>query len=74
MHAELNVTVDQKLSVEEGHNIATRVRHELLHELQFLSDAIIHIDPGNASGEKYHQIKQHQHDGVPVHSHQTEGT
>lgn len=69
MHAELNVAVDQKLSVEEGHNIATRVRHELLHKLQFLSDAIIHIDPANASGEKYHQIEQHQHDGEPVHSH-----
>ena len=69
MHAELNVAVSEELSVEEGHNIANRVRHDLLHKLQFLSGVTIHVDPANASGEKHHHIEEHAHDGKPAHSH-----
>ncbi len=69
LHAELNVAVAEGLSVEQGHDIANRVRHELLHNLQFLSNATIHIDPANASGEKYHHIEAHAHGGEPAHSH-----
>lgn len=69
MHAELSVAVGQELSVEEGHNIATRVRHDLLHKLQFLSGVTIHVDPANASGEEHHHIEEHAHDGQPAHSH-----
>ena len=69
MHAELNIAVNQSLSVEEGHNIANRVRHDLLHNLQFLSGVTIHVDPTNASGEKHHEIAEHAHGNEPVHSH-----
>jgi divalent metal cation (Fe/Co/Zn/Cd) transporter len=69
MHAELNVAVAQGLSVEEGHNVANEVRHDLLHKLQFLSGVTIHVDPANASGEKHHHIEEHTHDGEPAHSH-----
>jgi len=69
MHAELNLAVNQSLSVEEGHNISTQVRHNLLHNLQFLSGVTIHVDPTNASGEKHHEIAEHAHDGEPAHSH-----
>ncbi len=69
MHAELNVAVDQKLSVEQGHEIAKNLRHELLHQLEYLSNATIHIDPANASGEGHHRINDHAHDNLPRHSH-----
>lgn len=69
MHAKLNVAVAQELSVEQGHDIANSVRHELLHNLQFLSNVTIHIDPANASGEKHHEISEHAHGNEPVHSH-----
>ena len=69
MHAELNVAVAQNLSVEQGHDIANRVRHELLHNLQFLSGVTIHVDPANASGEEHHKIEEHAHGGEPAHSH-----
>ncbi len=69
MQAELNVAVGQELSVEQGHNIASQVRHDLLHKLKFLSGVTIHVDPANASGEKHHHIKEHAHDGEPAHSH-----
>jgi cation diffusion facilitator family transporter len=69
MHAELNVAVDQTLSVEKGHDIAKSVRHELLHSLRYLSNATIHVDPANASGEQHHNIEEHAHGGLPRHSH-----
>jgi cation diffusion facilitator family transporter len=69
LHAELNIAVKADLSVEQGHDIANKVRHELLHELRYLSNATIHIDPLTASGERHHHIAEHAHDGLPVHSH-----
>lgn len=69
LHAELNIAVSPELSVEEGHKIATEVRHQLLHHLRYLSNATIHIDPVNASGEKHHRITEHTHGDLPVRSH-----
>jgi divalent metal cation (Fe/Co/Zn/Cd) transporter len=58
-----------KLSVAEGHAIAKEVRHQLLHHLSYLSDAVIHVDPVEEAGEHYHRITAHSHDGLPIHSH-----
>jgi len=69
LHAELNVAVSPELSVDKGHEIAKEVRHNLLHHLRYLSNATIHIDPINASGEAYHRIDEHEHDDLPPHSH-----
>jgi cation diffusion facilitator family transporter len=69
LHAELNVTVDSELSVEKSHEIAKEVRHQLLHNLIYLSNATIHVDPLSGSGEIHHRIIEHEHDGFPAHSH-----
>jgi cation diffusion facilitator family transporter len=69
LHAELNVAVARNLTVEGGHDIATEVRHQLLHHLRYLSNATIHIDPATASGEAHHRVVEHVHDGLPRHSH-----
>ena len=69
LHAEVNITVDSSLSVEKGHEIAKEFQHELLHHLKYLSDATIHVDPVTASGPAHHHIAEHNHDGLPVHSH-----
>jgi cation diffusion facilitator family transporter len=69
LHAEVNVAIDANLSVEEGHRIANEARHQLLHHLKYLSNAIIHIDPAHASGEGHHHIANHAHDNLPGHSH-----
>src|SRR5215467_11766699 len=69
LYAELNIAVHQDLSVEKGHAIAKDVRHELLHHLRYLSNATIHIDPANASGEEHHRIDEHSHGDLPSHSH-----
>ena len=54
IHAELNVAVNPTLSVEKGHDIANEICHDLLHELPYLSNATVHVDPLNSSGEKHH--------------------
>lgn len=69
LHAEVNVAVLAGLSVEQGHDIAKEVRHNLLHELRYLSNATIHIDPATASGEVHHAVANHTHDEWPPHSH-----
>jgi cation diffusion facilitator family transporter len=67
--AEVNAAVNADLSVEQGHHIAVAIRHELLHHLPYLSNAIVHIDPLNASGEDHHRIAEHSHDDFSSHSH-----
>ena len=69
LHAEINIAVDPGLSVEQGHEIAADVQHRLLHMLQYLSKAIVHVDPVTVSGDKHHRIAEHEHDDLPVHSH-----
>jgi divalent metal cation (Fe/Co/Zn/Cd) transporter len=53
MRAELCVTVDRALTVEQGHDIAKEVHHELLDHLPYLSSATIHVHPDNASGDDH---------------------
>jgi cation diffusion facilitator family transporter len=68
LHAEVNVTVDGSLSVQAGHTIATEVRHALSHQVPHLSQAVIHVDPVNASGEAFHYGMKHAHDeSRPLH-------
>jgi cation diffusion facilitator family transporter len=69
LHAELCVTVDSHLTVEQGHAIAGDVHHRLLHHLAYLSGATIHVDPDNASGADHHRVAEHAHDDVAAHSH-----
>lgn len=68
LHAEMNITVDQNLSLPHAHEIANAAQHSLMHHLTYLSDATIHIDPEGA-GKNHHRIESHAHDGSPAHSH-----
>jgi len=69
LHAEVNIAVDPGLSVKEGHEIAMDVRHEMMHHLEYLSNAVIHVDPMGYSGEEYHRIEEHEHGGYLPHGH-----
>ena len=69
LHAEVNIAVSPELSVERGHELAKEVQHRLLHQLRYLSNATIHVDPAGASGEAYHRIADHEHDDLSAHSH-----
>jgi cation diffusion facilitator family transporter len=67
--ADVNIAIQSDLSVEQGHEIAREVRHQLLHHLPYLANATIHVDPATASGERHHLISDHTHDQLPTHSH-----
>jgi len=69
LHAEVNVAVRPNLSVSQGHAVAVEARHQLLHHLPYLENAIIHVDPAHVTGENHHPIIDHVHDGLPAHSH-----
>ena len=69
LHAEVNVTLPSQITVAAAHTIAEEVRHQLLHHLKYLFLVVIHTDPEEKSGERYHRIEMHSHDGLPAHSH-----
>jgi cation diffusion facilitator family transporter len=69
LHAEVNVTLPSQITVAAAHTISEEVRHQLLHHLKYLSLVVIHTDPEEKSGERYHRIEMHSHDGLPAHSH-----
>jgi len=54
LHIEMNIAVEPSLSVTEGHDIANEVQHELFHHMNYLSLAMVHVDPIHQSGEHYH--------------------
>jgi cation diffusion facilitator family transporter len=66
---ELNVAVSPDVTVTEGHAVAKEVRHQVLHHVPHVSGVTVHVDPATESGETYHHIHSHAHDGLPVHSH-----
>ena len=55
MLAEVNIAVDADLSVGAGHDIAEDVHHQLLHNLKYLSNATVHLDPVGLAGEEFHR-------------------
>ena len=69
LRTEVSIAVAPALSVAEGHAIAKEVRHALLHQVRYLRDVMVHVDPQDEAGEGYHRIVAHVHDGMPAHSH-----
>jgi divalent metal cation (Fe/Co/Zn/Cd) transporter len=56
-------------SVVQGHAIAAEVRHQLLHHVRHLTNAVIYVDPLDASGEEHHRVVEHVHGALPTHAH-----
>jgi cation diffusion facilitator family transporter len=69
LHAEVNIAVESHLTVAKAHAVAADLRHRLLHAVPHLSLVVVHVDPLDQSGEHYHRIEQHSHDGLPAHAH-----
>lgn len=54
VHADLHVQVDPKLSVEESHEVASRVERNLKAKIPDLASVVVHIEPskGRKHGKK----------------------
>ena len=76
MLAEVNIAVDPDLSVRAGHDIAEDVHHQLLHNLKYLSNATVHVDPVGLAGEEFHRHglgnTEHQIEHEAEHGHNSE--
>jgi divalent metal cation (Fe/Co/Zn/Cd) transporter len=60
---------EPQLTIAQAYAIAADVRHRLLQRLSYLSLVVIHVDPEDQSGEVHYGIREHVHDGLPLHSH-----
>jgi cation diffusion facilitator family transporter len=59
LRAEVEITVDQDLTVAAGHTIAENARHALLHAVPRLTAAIVHADPCGHTGGDPHAAAAH---------------
>jgi cation diffusion facilitator family transporter len=67
LRAEIDLTVDNRLTVIEGHAIADEAHHRLLHEVPRLDDATVHVNPSGRAGGDYHAATaHHQPAGMPT--------
>lgn len=55
IRAEVNATVSDDLSAVEAHEVAVHVVQALREEVEFLDDAMVHVDPVSNSGEHHHE-------------------
>jgi cation diffusion facilitator family transporter len=69
LRAEVSITVDPHLTVQQGHDLAKRVEHEMVDHLKFLSGVTIHVDPASEAGEKYHRVEPDEGATATVHTH-----
>ncbi|AVR46205.1 cation-efflux pump [Christiangramia fulva] len=44
-HVDLHIAVKAEISVKEGHDIAHRVKDDLLHNIPEIADVLIHVEP-----------------------------
>jgi len=65
LRAEVDLTVDSRLSVVDGHAIAEEARHRLLHGIPRLDDATVHVNPSRGSGVDHHLATAHHRPRTP---------
>ena len=59
IRAETGLAVDPDLTLSEAHGIAHEAQHRLLHDVQRLADATVHVSPSNVDGRAAHDSVAH---------------
>lgn len=62
--ADLCIAVDPHLTTVESHHVAEHLRHDLFHEVPYLAEATVHVDPWSPEPALHHELTHH-HDPVP---------
>jgi cation diffusion facilitator family transporter len=60
LHAELAVSVDGELTVEQAHHIAHQVEHQLVHIVPRLAAAVVHTEPVIGAEAAHHAVAHHR--------------
>ena len=63
LRAEVEIEVDPSLSVVDGHALADRAYHALLHDVPRLTSAVIHVSPRADGATDHHTELAHHLDG-----------
>jgi cation diffusion facilitator family transporter len=63
LRAEVEIVVNEELTVAAGHAIAEESSHALLHQIPRLTSAIVHADPSGHDGVDPHVLTAHHHKG-----------
>jgi cation diffusion facilitator family transporter len=64
LRAEVAIAVDSELSIVEGHDVAVRAHHQLLHDIDRLDSALVHVDPAADDGRDHHEDLAHHFDRI----------
>jgi cation diffusion facilitator family transporter len=64
LQAEVYIAVDPHLSLVEGHHIAEHLRHDLFHDVPYLAEVVVHVDPWSEEPDSFHEHTEH-HEAVP---------
>ncbi len=64
LYAEVTIAVEPDLTTLEGHAIAEAVRHALFHEIEGLTEIVVHVDPWVEVTGEAHALTMH-HEPVP---------
>ena len=60
LHAEIELSVGNALNLHQGHDVATETEHALLHAIQRLTSALVHVHPvGEEEGDPHQAIAHH---------------
>jgi cation diffusion facilitator family transporter len=59
LRAEADIVTRSDLSIGAAHAIAEEARHRLLHDVRRLTQAIIHVSPGDEDGADPHERTSH---------------
>ena len=59
LHVVMTIEVDAELTLSHAHAIAEEVRHQLFHEINGISEVLIHTDPSSAGGDYHQELAHH---------------
>jgi cation diffusion facilitator family transporter len=59
LRAELAITVDSALTVDEAHRIAHEVEHQLVHAVPRLTAAVVHTEPATGADTAHERLSHH---------------
>jgi divalent metal cation (Fe/Co/Zn/Cd) transporter len=65
LEAEAHITVDCDLTTLQSHAVAETVRHAICHDVQRISDVVVHVDPCDHRVADPHRTTAHHVPAAP---------
>lgn len=62
--ADICIAVDPHLTTVESHHVAEHLRHDLFHNVPYLAEVTVHVDPWAPEPATHHELTYH-HDPAP---------